>query len=183
MSNASARPARIASISVVGPGRVGRAAASAFRAAGYRVNGPTGRGEEIEPATVVLLCVSDREIPDAALAARGRAEFVGHTSGATAIEGSGVDFGIHPLRAFIGTEGADAFRGIGCAVAGTTADASGSDDTDARDARSGVFGDGAHVSLPREVDEVPTSIPHRWTPSKNGSVPETSVASERDRRL
>jgi len=114
---------RIATIGVVGPGRVGRAAAAALRAAGYPVSGPTGRGETIEPATVVLLCVPDREIPDAARAARERAEFVGHTSGATPIEGSGADFGIHPLRAFIGTEGADAFRGIGCAVAGSTPDA------------------------------------------------------------
>lgn len=114
---------RIASISVVGPGRVGRAAAAALRAAEYPVNGPTGRGEAVEPATVVLLCVPDRDIPDAAHASRGRAEFVGHTSGATPIEGSGVDFGLHPLRAFIGTEDADAFRGVGCAVAGTTADA------------------------------------------------------------
>jgi predicted short-subunit dehydrogenase-like oxidoreductase (DUF2520 family) len=84
------------------------------------VSGPTGRGETIEPATVVLLCVPDREIPDAVSAARERAEFVGHTSGATPIEESGVDFGVHPLRAFVGTEGADAFRGIGCAVAGST---------------------------------------------------------------
>jgi predicted short-subunit dehydrogenase-like oxidoreductase (DUF2520 family) len=120
MSNASARPPRIASISIVGPGRVGRAAASALRAAGYRVNGPTGRGEAIEPATVALLCVPDRDIADTAVVARQSVEYVGHTSGATPIEGSGADFGMHPLRAFVGTEDPDAFRGIGCAVAGTT---------------------------------------------------------------
>lgn len=74
-------------------------------------------------ATVVLLCVPDREIPAAAAAVRGAADFVGHTSGATPVEGSGVDFGMHPLRAFVGTEGADAFQGVGCGVAGTSPEA------------------------------------------------------------
>lgn len=112
-----------ASISIVGPGRVGRAAAAALRAAGHPVEGPFGRGEEVSEADVVLLCVPDREIADAARAVRDRGRLVGHTSGATSLAGSGVDFGLHPLRAFVGDEGADAFTGIGCAVAGTTPDA------------------------------------------------------------
>ena len=116
---------RVASIAIVGPGRVGRAAAKAFRSAGYRVTGPSGRGESVEPATVVLLCVPDREIAAAADAVRGAADFVGHTSGATPIGDVGVDFGLHPLRAFVGTERADSFHGIGCAVAGTSAEALG----------------------------------------------------------
>ena len=60
MSAATISPPRGVSISIVGPGRVGRAAAAALRAAGYRVNGPTGRGEPVEPADIVLLCVPDR---------------------------------------------------------------------------------------------------------------------------
>ena len=110
----------VTSIGIVGPGRVGRAAAIALRSAGYHVIGPSGRGEPIEPVSVILLCVPDREIAAAARAVRERADFVGHTSGATPVAAAGVDFGLHPLRAFVGTEGADAFRGIGCAVAGTS---------------------------------------------------------------
>ena len=124
MSTPSLHPRRVvASIGIVGPGRVGRAAALALRAAGYRVTGPSGRGESVEPATVVLLCVPDREIAAAARAVRGRADFVGHTSGATSLAAAGVDFGLHPLRAFVGDEGAEAFQGIGCAVAGTSPEA------------------------------------------------------------
>lgn len=113
----------VESISVVGPGRVGRAAVAALRAAGYTVAGPTARGDDIAPADVVLLCVPDREIAAAATAARGRARYVGHTSGATPLSEAQVDFGLHPLRAFVGDEGADAFRGIGCAIAGTSPEA------------------------------------------------------------
>ncbi|WP_457101616.1 DUF2520 domain-containing protein [Microbacterium sp. P5_E9] len=124
MSTSPLLPHRlVASIGIVGPGRVGRAAALALRSAGYRVTGPTGRGESIEPATAVLLCVPDREIAAAARAVRNKADFVGHTSGATPVAPAGVDFGLHPLRAFVGTEGADAFHGIGCAVAGTSPEA------------------------------------------------------------
>ncbi|WP_214467838.1 DUF2520 domain-containing protein [Microbacterium flavescens] len=117
------RTAASVSVSVVGAGRVGRAAVAALGAAGYEVHGPTGRGEPVAAATIVLLCVPDREIPDAATAVRGNAGYVGHTSGATPVADSGVDFGLHPLRAFVGDEGADAFAGIGCAVAGTTPEA------------------------------------------------------------
>lgn len=113
------------SIAIVGPGRVGRASAIAFRSAGYRVTGPSGRGESVDRADVVLLCVPDREIATAAESARGAADFIGHTSGATPVGGVGVDFGLHPLRSFVGTEGPDAFRGIGCAVAGRTPEALG----------------------------------------------------------
>ncbi len=110
----------VARISVVGPGRVGRAAALAFAAAGYAVAGPFGRGEDVAAADVVLLCVPDREIATAAASLRGAGALIGHTSGATALAGSGVDFGLHPLRSFAGDEGADAFTGVGCAVAGVS---------------------------------------------------------------
>lgn len=116
-------PRSVARISVVGPGRVGRAAALAFAAAGYAVAGPFGRDEPVAPADVVLLCVPDREIAAAAAAVRGLAPFVGHTSGATPVAGTGVDFGLHPLRSFAGEERADAFAGVGCAVAATSPEA------------------------------------------------------------
>ncbi|WP_374311325.1 DUF2520 domain-containing protein [Microbacterium sp.] len=116
-------PRTVARISVVGPGRVGRAAALALAAAGYAVAGPFGRGEPVAPADVVLLCVPDREIAATAGTLRARTPLLGHTSGATPVAGSGVDFSIHPLRSFAGAEGADAFTGVGCAVAGTSPEA------------------------------------------------------------
>ncbi|MDY0910184.1 DUF2520 domain-containing protein [Microbacterium sp. CFBP9034] len=113
----------VASISVVGPGRVGRAAALALRSAGFSVSGPSGRRDDIVASEVVLVCVPDREIAAAVAASRDRARFVGHTSGATSLAAVAADFSVHPLRAFTGHESADAFEGIGCAVAGATPDA------------------------------------------------------------
>ena len=120
----------VARISVVGPGRVGRAAALALAAAGYTVAGPFRRGEPVGSADAMLLCVPDREIAAAASALRGAdpalrdgSALLGHTSGATPVAGSGVDFGLHPLRSFAGSEGPDAFAGVGCAVAGTSPEA------------------------------------------------------------
>ncbi len=114
-----ARPA--ATITIVGAGRLGRVLARALRAAGLRVNGPTARGEHIAPADIVLLCVPDDAIAGAAAALRGHGGLIGHTSGATPL--THVDFGLHPLQTFVGDEGPDAFRGIGCAVAGRTQEA------------------------------------------------------------
>lgn len=111
---------RGAVVSIVGPGRVGRALAAALREAGCDVRGPVGRDDAPPSSDIVVLCVPDREIPDAAAVVRDRGALVGHTSGATPVAEVGVDFGLHPLRAFVGDEGADAFRGIGCAVAGTS---------------------------------------------------------------
>ncbi|WP_409048077.1 DUF2520 domain-containing protein [Microbacterium sp. HA-8] len=110
---------------VVGAGRLGRAIARAFATAGIDVTGPLGRGE-IAIADIVLLCVPDAEIAPAAAAARARGGsrvLIGHTSGATPLEGLDVDFGLHPLQSFTGDEGSEAFAGIGCAIAGRTADA------------------------------------------------------------
>lgn len=110
----------VVGVSVVGPGRLGRVLTRALRAAGVPVNGPVGRGEEIPPADVVLLCVPDAAIPAAARAA-ARSRLIGHTSGATPIDG--VDFGLHPLQTFTGDEDPAVLHGIGCAVAGRTPDA------------------------------------------------------------
>jgi len=113
----------VATVSVVGRGRLGRVVARALGTAGILVSGPAGRGERVEPADVVLLCVPDDQIGGVAAALDGTSGFVGHMSGATPLAQVDVDFGLHPLQTFVGNEGADAFRGIGCAVAGRSADA------------------------------------------------------------
>jgi predicted short-subunit dehydrogenase-like oxidoreductase (DUF2520 family) len=125
-------PARLA---IVGRGRVGSALARAFSNAGIEVEGPLGRGEAAT-ADVVLLCVPDAEIANAAAAVGTR--FVGHVSGATPLDAlvGGADgdgdregdadrmrdaFGLHPLQTV-----ADAdtdFAGCGCAIAGSSPEA------------------------------------------------------------
>lgn len=119
--------AEIATIAVVGQGRVGNALAAALSAAGARVNGPLGRGP-VPEADVILLCVPDISIRDAAAAAAGSAPFIGHTSGATplaaldpAVEAGADAFGLHPLQTFPGTdEDAERLADSRCAVAGST---------------------------------------------------------------
>jgi predicted short-subunit dehydrogenase-like oxidoreductase (DUF2520 family) len=106
-------PSRLA---IVGQGRVGSALARAFAEAGIEVEGPLGRGEK-PTADVVLLCVPDSEIADAAAAVDAR--FVGHTSGATPL--TGVDFGVHPLQTVTGAD--TDLTGCGCAIAGSTPEA------------------------------------------------------------
>ena len=113
----------VATATIVGRGRLGRVMARALRGAGIGVNGPIGRGEFVEPADVVLLCVPDGEIAAAATSLRGGSGLVGHVSGATPLAGLDVDFGLHPLQTFVGDEGPDAFHGIGCAIAGRSPDA------------------------------------------------------------
>lgn len=112
----------VTTASVVGPGRLGRVLVGALREVGIAVNGPTGRGERIVPADVVLLCVPDAEIATAAASARadaGPGILIGHTSGATPL--THVDFGLHPLQTFVGAEEPAVFHGIGFGVAGRTA--------------------------------------------------------------
>src|SRR5215210_1612028 len=120
-TGSSSRP----SVGVVGAGRLGTSLARALRAAGLTVDGPVGRGE-VPTGEAIILCVPDAEIPAAAEVVAASAPYVGHTSGATrltALEPAGVDaFGLHPLQTFTGEEGAEAFRGAGCAIAGTNPD-------------------------------------------------------------
>ena len=106
-------PTRLA---IVGRGRVGTALARAFAGAGIDVEGPLGRGEQ-PAADVVLLCVPDAEIANAAAAADAR--FVGHVSGATPLDA--VDFGLHPLQTVTGPD--TSFDGCGCAIAGSSPEA------------------------------------------------------------
>jgi predicted short-subunit dehydrogenase-like oxidoreductase (DUF2520 family) len=115
----------LSSVAIVGAGRLGSAFSHALAAAGVAVEGPLGR-DGAPRSEIVLLCVPDGEI--AAAAARiGRPRFAGHVSGATplaALDGAGGDaFGLHPLQTFAGGEGAEAFSGIGCAIAGTSPEA------------------------------------------------------------
>jgi predicted short-subunit dehydrogenase-like oxidoreductase (DUF2520 family) len=108
----------VATAAVVGRGRLGRVLARALAAAGVEVAGPTARDAPVEAADVVLLCVPDAEIGRVAGALPRAGGWVGHVSGATGLVDAGVDFGLHPLQTFVGTEGPEAFHGIGCAVAG-----------------------------------------------------------------
>ena len=121
VTHPSTTPARI---SVVGPGRLGRTLAAALGQAGFEVAGPFARGDRVQRADAVLLCVPDAEIPAAAAAVTGVAALVGHTSGATplsALSPAGSEhFGLHPLQTFAGDEGPRHLLGVGCAVAGTS---------------------------------------------------------------
>lgn len=110
----------VATAAIVGRGRVGRAVAAALGSAGIAVVGPTARGEAVPDADVILICTPDAEIAAVVGALGESTGFVGHVSGATALKASNVDFGLHPLQTFAGGEGREAFRGIGCAVAGRT---------------------------------------------------------------
>jgi predicted short-subunit dehydrogenase-like oxidoreductase (DUF2520 family) len=106
-------PSRLA---IVGNGRVGNALARAFTEAGIDVEGPLRRGQR-PSADVVLLCVPDGQIADAAAAVDAR--LVGHTSGATPLDA--VDFGLHPLQTVTGAD--TDFSGCGCAIAGSSPEA------------------------------------------------------------
>ncbi|HEX6714237.1 MAG TPA: DUF2520 domain-containing protein [Thermoleophilaceae bacterium] len=111
-------------LTIVGRGRVGAALARAFTEASIDVEGPLGRGEQ-PTADVVLLCVPDAEIANAAAAVDAR--FVGHVSGATPLDALGAPdaaraaFGLHPLQTVTGPD--SDFSGCGCAIAGSTPEA------------------------------------------------------------
>ncbi|UJP09369.1 DUF2520 domain-containing protein [Microbacterium sp. KUDC0406] len=105
-------------VAIIGAGRLGGVLARALRAADVEVAGPLGRNEEIREDAIVLLCVPDAAIADAAARARDRATLIGHVSGATGLDD--VDFSLHPLQTFTGSEEPDVFHGIGAAVAGRT---------------------------------------------------------------
>jgi predicted short-subunit dehydrogenase-like oxidoreductase (DUF2520 family) len=111
---------------VVGAGRLGTALVAALRAAGAPVAGPFTHGFDGAGYDVVLLCVPDARIAEAAAALTPRAGLlVGHTSGATGLDALAPHeaFGLHPLMT-VPREGAR-FAGAGCAVAGATAAALG----------------------------------------------------------
>lgn len=107
--------------SVVGRGRLGGALAAALREAGVEVSGPHGRGHDGGDADVVLLCVPDAAIADAARAVPARpGRLVGHCSGATTLDvlAPHEAFSLHPLMTV--PDAAAVLSGAPCAVAGTT---------------------------------------------------------------
>lgn len=104
---------------VVGRGRLGTALVAALARAGVPTAGPLGRGADCGDADVVLLCVPDGAIAEAAaVVAPGR--LVGHCSGATTLAPLAPHeaFSIHPLMTV--TEDGANFAGAPCAVAGST---------------------------------------------------------------
>ncbi|WOQ69239.1 Rossmann-like and DUF2520 domain-containing protein [Microbacterium limosum] len=117
----------VATVAVVGAGRLGRPLARALSAAGSTVTGPFGRDQALDTRRVdaVVLCVPDAAIADAASTVRasGFGGVIVHTSGATPLRGSGADAGLHPLQTFTGDEEPEAFAGVGCAIAGITPEA------------------------------------------------------------
>lgn len=98
---------------------MGEALASALDDAGLPVRGPLGRGATGDGAAIVLLCVPDREIANAArLIIDG--PVVGHVSASAPLEllAPYERFGLHPLLSVVG-RGAD-FAGATCAIDGST---------------------------------------------------------------
>jgi predicted short-subunit dehydrogenase-like oxidoreductase (DUF2520 family) len=98
---------------------MGTALGAALREAGHAVDGPLGRGSHAEGADVVLLCVPDAEIANAA-AMVVPGPLVGHCSGALGLDvlGGREGFSLHPLMTV--TASGARFAGSGCAVAGST---------------------------------------------------------------
>ncbi|MDQ6606698.1 MAG: DUF2520 domain-containing protein [Actinomycetota bacterium] len=112
----------LARLAIVGRGRLGNSLATSLRRAGLPVTGPLGRGSDASGADVVLLCVPDSEIAQAA-ANLAPGPTVGHCSGATGLEALAPHeaFSLHPLMTAT-ADGAD-FAGAGAAIAGSTAHA------------------------------------------------------------
>lgn len=107
--------------SVVGRGRLGGAIARRLAEAEVAVDGPHGRGHDGGHADVVVLCVPDAAIADAAAAVAPRpGRVVGHCSGASTLSALRPHeaFSLHPLMT---VPHADAvLAGAPCAVAGGT---------------------------------------------------------------
>lgn len=105
---------------IVGRGRMGSALAAALRQSGAEVRGPLGRGEPVQGADVVLLCVPDREIA-AAAATIPAGPVVGHVSASAPLDllAPHERFSLHPLLSVVGA-GAQ-FAGAYCAIDGSSA--------------------------------------------------------------
>jgi len=109
------------SIAVVGAGRLGTVLVRALVEGGFDARGPLGREDLVDSVGIAILCVPDAAIHAAAEAARPHARLIGHVSGATGLHD--VDFSIHPLQTFTGSESPDVFHGIGAAIDGRTPEA------------------------------------------------------------
>ena len=112
-----------ARLAIIGKGRLGRALAAALEKAGMSVEGPFGRGADGGDAPIVLLCVPDAAIADAARAVSAReGRLVGHCSGASTLAPLAPHeaFSMHPLMTVTDDGVPPRFDGAGCAVAGST---------------------------------------------------------------
>jgi predicted short-subunit dehydrogenase-like oxidoreductase (DUF2520 family) len=107
-------------VAIVGAGRLGSALAAAMIGADLRVIGPLGRGANGNGARVVLLCVPDSAIADAARAIKP-GPLVGHCSGLSTLAPLAPHeaFSMHPLMT-VASNVSVSFAGAGCAVAGST---------------------------------------------------------------
>ncbi len=104
-------------ICVVGAGRVGSALAARLRERRLDVR-TTGRALEVADAALVLLCVPDSAIADAA-ATISPGPWLAHTSGATpvaALAPHNRRFGVHPLQTFTRARGPEQLDGAFAAV-------------------------------------------------------------------
>ncbi|HSQ32850.1 MAG TPA: DUF2520 domain-containing protein [Gemmatimonadaceae bacterium] len=112
----------LARVTIVGPGRVGRALTEALRLRGVPVRGPLGRDGPLNSFTsddMVVLCVPDSEIVRVA-ASIPDGPLVGHCAGALTLDvlSPHEGFSVHPLLAITG-EGTR-FDGAAAAIAGTS---------------------------------------------------------------
>src|SRR5215218_5226039 len=126
----AAGAAPFARLAVIGPGRAGRSIATAATRAGLavRLAGRTDALDACRDSEVALLCVPDDEIVRACASAATAIpplRFVGHTSGATALEALSVAreagaevFSLHPLQTI--PDDQSELVGAPCAVAGST---------------------------------------------------------------
>lgn len=97
---------------------MGSALAAALRERGAVVDGPLGRGATGRGASIVLLCVPDRAIADAAALVE-RGPVVGHASASAPLDllAPHERFSLHPLLSVVGA-GAS-FDGAYCAIEGS----------------------------------------------------------------
>lgn len=112
----------LARVTIVGPGRVGRALAHALESRGVSVSGPLGRDTRLTSLSsddIVLLCVPDGEIARVA-AAVTHGPLVGHCAGALSLDvlSPHESFSLHPLLAITGD--GTRFDGAAAAIAGTS---------------------------------------------------------------
>jgi predicted short-subunit dehydrogenase-like oxidoreductase (DUF2520 family) len=108
-------------LAIVGRGRLGNALSEALAHGRYEIIGPFGRGADGAGADVVLLCVPDAQIGDAArLIAPTPGGLVGHCSGVTPLDPLAPHerFSLHPLMTV--ADGGAQFAGAGAAIAGSS---------------------------------------------------------------
>jgi predicted short-subunit dehydrogenase-like oxidoreductase (DUF2520 family) len=110
----------IDTVTVIGRGRVGAAVAARFAERGIDVRDDDG------DADVVLLCVPDSAISEAARGLPPGHAWIGHVSGATPLSALAPHirrFSLHPLQTFTRSRGPEQLDGAFAAVTGETPEA------------------------------------------------------------